>query len=374
MSLLFTEFTLPAPVGGFTLPNRMMVAPMCQYSSQGGLANDWHLFHWTNLFNSGAAAFIVEATAVTADGRITPHCLGLYDDACEQAFTEHLQRARKLAPELKVGVQLNHAGRKASSSVPWEGGSLILPSQPKGWQTRAPSAIGHSPSEPPPLAIDKAGLEEIKNAFVQAALRAQRAGVDFIELHGAHGYLIHQFLSPVANQRTDEYGGSSANRMRFPQEIFAAIRQVYKGVLGIRLSASDWVEDGWTPEETVTFSNSLKAYDVSYIHVSSGGVSYEQKIAIKPGYQVHFAKQIKEQTGLPTISVGLITEPTQAEAILQNQEADLIAFARAFLYKPRWGWEAAAALGDQVEAAPQYWRCLPREHQNVFKALKIAQR
>jgi 2,4-dienoyl-CoA reductase-like NADH-dependent reductase (Old Yellow Enzyme family) len=374
MSLLFTEFKLPAPNGGITLANRTVVAPMCQYSSIDGLANDWHLFHWANLLNSGASALIIEATGVTADGRITPHCLGLYNDACEAALTDHLQRARALAPAVKVGIQLCHAGRKASSAAPWEGGALIEPSQPNGWQTKAPSAIPQNLGEVLPLALDQAGLDEIKAAFVQAAIRAQRVGVDFIELHGAHGYLIHQFLSPVANQRTDEYGGSSANRMRFPLEIFAAIREVYKGVLGIRLSASDWVADGWTPEETVVLSNALKAYDVSYIHVSSGGVSSAQKIAIKPGYQVDFAKKIKEETGLPTIAVGLITDPTQAQEILERGEADLVALARAFLYKPRWVWEAAAELGGQVEAAPQYWRCLPREHQNVFKTLKIGQR
>jgi 2,4-dienoyl-CoA reductase-like NADH-dependent reductase (Old Yellow Enzyme family) len=374
MSLLFTEFKLPAPNGGITLANRTVVAPMCQYSSIDGLANDWHLFHWANLLNSGASALIIEATGVTADGRITPHCLGLYNDACEAALTDHLQRARALAPAVKVGIQLCHAGRKASSAAPWEGGALIEPSQPNGWQTKAPSAIPQNLGEVLPLALDQAGLDEIKAAFVQAAIRAQRVGVDFIELHGAHGYLIHQFLSPVANQRTDDYGGSSANRMRFPLEIFAAIREVYKGVLGIRLSASDWVADGWTPEETVVLSNALKAYDVSYIHVSSGGVSSAQKIAIKPGYQVDFAKKIKEETGLPTIAVGLITDPTQAQEILERGEADLVALARAFLYKPRWVWEAAAVLGGQVEAAPQYWRCLPREHQNVFKTLKIGQR
>lgn len=374
MSLLFSPFTLFAPKDGFTLPNRMIVAPMCQYSSENGLANDWHLFHWTNLFNSGASAVIIEATAVTAEGRITPQCLGLYDDACGAAFTQHLHRARKLAPSLKVGVQLNHAGRKASSSVPWEGGSLIAPSESRGWATSAPSAIPQNPGEQSPISLDKSGLIEIKQAFVAAAIRAQGAGVDFIEIHGAHGYLLHQFLSPVANQRTDEYGGSSENRMRFPIEVFAAIREVYKGVLGIRLSASDWVETGWTPEETVVLANALKAYDVSYIHVSSGGVSYQQKIAIKPGYQVDFAQKIKAETGLPTIAVGLITDPHQAEEILKNGQADLIAFARAFLFKPRWGWEAAAILNGQVEGAPQYWRCLPREHQNVFKTLKIGQR
>ena len=232
----------------------------------------------------------------------------------------------------------------------------------------------HLAHEHPPLALDKAGLEQIKAAFATSAQRAQRAGVDFIELHGAHGYLLHQFLSPIANHRTDEYGGSLENRMRFPIEVFAAVRAVYDGVLGVRVSASDWVEGGFTPQETVIFTNRLKEYQISFVHVSSGGVASSQKIAVGPGYQVPFAKIVKEQTGLATIAVGMITEPHQAEAILENQEADLIAFARAFLYKPRWGWEAAAALNGQVEAVAQYWRCLPREHQHVFKDLKIGGR
>jgi 2,4-dienoyl-CoA reductase-like NADH-dependent reductase (Old Yellow Enzyme family) len=374
MTSLFSNYHLPSPNGGITLPNRMVIAPMCQYSSTDGLANDWHLTHWTNLFNSGAAAFIIEATAVTDTGRITPNCLGIWSDACEAAITNNLQRARALSPKIAVGIQLCHAGRKASSHVPWEGGSLIPPNEPGGWQTLAPSTIPHLASENPPIALDQAGLDKIKHAFVIAAQRAQRIGVDFIEIHAAHGYLLHQFLSPVANQRNDNYGGSLENRMRFPIEIVAAIRSVYNGVLGIRISASDWVEHGFTPEEAVILSNRLKDEEISYIHVSSGGVSAQQKIAIGPNYQVPFAKIIKEQTGLPTIAVGLITDPHQAQAILENQEADLIAFARAFLYKPRWGWEAAAALGGQVQASAQYWRCLPREHQQVFQDLRIGQR
>jgi 2,4-dienoyl-CoA reductase-like NADH-dependent reductase (Old Yellow Enzyme family) len=374
MSHLFSEFHLPAPNGGITLPNRMVVAPMCQYSAIDGVANDWHLMHWANLMNSGAAAFIIEASAVTKTGRITPRCLGIWNDACEAAITDHLKRARAIAPKTIVGIQLAHAGRKASSHIPSESGASIPPNEGEGWQTVGPSNVPHLPHEHPPIALDKAGLEEIKQAFATAAQRAHRAGVDFIELHGAHGYLLHQFLSPIANHRTDEYGGSLENRMRFPIEVFAAVRAVYDGVLGIRVSASDWVEGGFTPEETVVFANRLKEHQISFIHVSSGGVASNQKIAVGPSYQVPFAKIIKAQTGLPTITVGMITEPHQAEAILENQEADLIAFARAFLYKPRWGWEAAAALGGQVEAVAQYWRCLPREHQHVFKELKIGGR
>ena len=242
MSQLFTSYHLPAPNGGITLPNRMVVAPMCQYSAIAGVANDWHLTHWTNLLNSGAAAFIIEATAVTETGRITPRCLGIWNDDCEAAIQDRIARARALSPKAIVGIQLAHAGRKASSHIPSQSGASIAPTDPDGWQTVGPSNVPHLPHEHPPLALDQAGLERIKKAFATAAQRAQRAGVDFIELHGAHGYLLHQFLSPVANHRTDEYGGSLENRMRFPLEVVAAVRAVYDGVLGVRVSASDWVE------------------------------------------------------------------------------------------------------------------------------------
>ena len=374
MSQLFSSYHLHAPNGGITLPNRMVVAPMCQYSAHDGLANDWHLTHWTNLMNSGAAAVIIEATGVTDVGRITSGCLGLWNDACEAALADNLKRARALAPRTLVGIQLAHAGRKASSHIPSQSGASIPPSDPLGWQTLAPSSIPHLPHEHPPEALDKKGMEAIKDAFADAAKRAHRAGVDFIELHGAHGYLLHQFLSPVANHRTDEYGGSLENRMRFPLEITAAVRAVYDGVIGMRVSATDWVEGGFTPDEAVIFAERLKECQISYMHVSSGGVSAGQKIPVGPGYQVPFAQLVKDKTGLPTIAVGMITDPLQAEAILKQGQADLVAFARAFLYKPRWGWEAAAALGGQVEAVEQYWRCLPREHQNVFKELKIGGR
>ena len=374
MSQLFSSYHLPAPNGGITLPNRMVVAPMCQYSAIAGVANDWHLTHWTNLLNSGAAAFIIEATAVTQNGRITPRCLGIWNDACEAAIQDRISRARALSPKAIVGIQLAHAGRKASSHIPSQSGASSAPTEPDGWQTVGPSDVPHLPHEHPPLALDKAGLELIKNAFATSAQRAQRAGVDFIELHGAHGYLLHQFLSPVANHRTDEYGGSLENRMRFPLEVVAAVRAVYDGVLGVRVSASDWVEGGFTPEETVVFANRLKESQISFIHVSSGGVAATQKIPVGPSYQVPFAKIVKAETGIPTIAVGMITEPQQAEDVIASGQADLVAFARAFLYKPRWGWEAAAALGGQVEAVEQYWRCLPREHQKVFKELKIGGR
>ena len=373
MSLLFSPYTLNSPRGPLELANRIVVAPMCQYSASNGEATDWHLMHWGNLLNSGAALFIIEATGVTPEARITPACLGLWDDRTEAALKDKLGRARQLAPATPVFIQLAHAGRKASSATPWDGGQLLSVEQ-GGWETLAPSAIPQLDGERLPHELSKSELTSLIDAFVTAAKRADRIGLDGIELHGAHGYLLHQFLSPIANQRTDEYGGSFENRIRFPLELFAAVRAAYKGVLGIRISASDWVEGGWTPEETASFAKQLKPLGCDFVHTSSGGISPLQKIAIGPKYQVPFAKIVKEQSGLPTMTVGLITDPHQAEEILQDGDADLIALARAFLYKPRWAWEAAAALGATVTANERYWRCLPREAQAVFGAVKVGQR
>jgi 2,4-dienoyl-CoA reductase-like NADH-dependent reductase (Old Yellow Enzyme family) len=373
MSLLFSNYTLSSPRGPLILSNRIVVAPMCQYSAVNGEATDWHLMHWANLLNSGAGLFIIEATGVTPEARITPACLGLWDDRTEAALQDKLSRARKLAPATPVFIQLAHAGRKSSSATPWAGGQLLSLDE-GGWETSAPSAIPQLDGERMPHELSTHELSELISAFVLAAQRAERIGLDGIELHGAHGYLLHQFLSPIANQRTDVYGGSFENRIRFPLELFSAVRKAFSGVLGIRISASDWIEGGWTPEETAEFAKRLKPLGCDFVHISSGGISPKQKIAIGPNYQVPFAKIVKEQSGLPTMTVGLITEPEQAEAILQAGDADLIALARAFLYKPRWGWEAAAKLGATVTANERYWRCLPREAQAVFGAVKVGQR
>ena len=238
----------------------------------------------------------------------------------------------------------------------------------------APSAIPQMDGERLPHELSKVELSGLIKAFVESAQRADRIGVDGIELHGAHGYLLHQFLSPIANQRSDEYGGSFENRIRFPLELFKAVRAAYKGVLGIRISASDWIEGGWTPEETAEFASQLKPIGCDFVHISSGGISPKQKIAIGPNYQVPFAKIVKDKSGLPTMTVGLITDPHQAEEILEKGDADLIALARAFLYKPRWAWEAATALGGVVSSHERYWRCLPREAQAIFGDVKVGQR
>lgn len=373
VSLLFSPFDLPAPRGPLALANRIVIAPMCQYSAVDGAATDWHLAHWASLLNSGAGLLTIEATGVTPDGRITPHCLGLWNEHTEQALGDTLQRARRLAPPMPVCIQLAHAGRKGSSAAPWHGGGLLSPAQ-GGWLPLAPSALPQLPDEPPPAAMSAAQLVQVREAFVTAAKRAQRIGIDAIELHAAHGYLLHQFLSPLSNQRTDNYGGSLENRMRFPLEVFTAVRAVFDGPLGVRVSATDWVEGGWDGQQTAEFSRQLKALGCNFMHVSTAGVSPQQKITLGPGYQVPYAREVRKACGLPTTAVGLITDPKQAEEILQAGDADLIAIARALLYKPRWPWEAAVALGGQVQASEPYWRCLPREAQGIFGNVRIGMR
>jgi 2,4-dienoyl-CoA reductase-like NADH-dependent reductase (Old Yellow Enzyme family) len=370
MSALFT----PIKLRGLNLANRIMVAPMCQYSSVDGEANDWHFTHINSLALSGAAIFCIEATAVEAIGRITPGCLGLWNDATEAALKPILASVRKRS-KAAVMIQLAHAGRKASSHTPWDGGQLI-PVTEGGWRAEGPSAIPHKQGETPPLAFDAAGLARVRDAFAAAAKRAERLGIDAIEVHSAHGYLLHQFLSPIANQRTDQYGGSLQNRMRFPLEVFDAVRAAFPAdkPVGIRVSCTDWVAGGWDLEQTIAFAQELKKHGVDWIDASSGGVSPLQKIPLGPGYQVPFAQAIREATGLTTIAVGLITEPKQAEEIIASGKADMVALARAMLYDPRWGWHAAAELGGEVFAPPQYWRSQPSTQKALFGATTFGTR
>ena len=355
------------------LANRIMIAPMCQYSAHDGNASDWHTIHLGHLALSGAGLLIIEATAVSPEARISPDDLGLWSDANEAALRSVLTSIRAYSP-IKIAVQLAHAGRKASTWTPWEGEGQIAPSGPRGWQTEAPSAVPHAEGEVAPLALDAAGLARVRNSFVASAERAVRLGLDGIELHMAHGYLLHEFLSPLANKRSDLYGGSLGNRMRFPLEVFDAVRAVVQHDLPVwvRISASDWVEGGWDLDGSVAFAQALKAHGCDAIHVSSGGASPKQAITLKPGYQVPFAARIKAESGLPTIAVGLITEPQQAESIVASGEADAVALARAILYDPRWPWHAAAVLGAQVDAPKQYLRSQPRELKNLFKPIKPA--
>jgi 2,4-dienoyl-CoA reductase-like NADH-dependent reductase (Old Yellow Enzyme family) len=348
-----------------TLPNRIVIAPMCQYSCEEGRANDWHLAHWAQLLNGGAGMLTLEATAVSRDSRITPGCLGLWDDATAAALQDMLQRARRLAPPVPVCIQLGHAGRKASSEVPWRGGQLI-PLEAGGWQTWGPSALSHLPQEAAPKVLSLEGIAKVRSDFAEAARRSAEIGIEAIELHAAHGYLLHQFLSPLANQRQDVYGGSFENRIRLSLEVFDDVRRCFGGVLGVRISGTDWVDGGWSIDETVELSRRLKDRGAQFVHISSGGVSPLQKITLGPEYQVPLAKAVRERSGLATFAVGLITDAQQAEAVLARGDADLVALARAFLYNPRWGWSAAAALQGQVQAQSPYWRCLPREAGLIF--------
>ncbi|QWT21499.1 NADH:flavin oxidoreductase/NADH oxidase [Bacillus sp. NP157] len=357
----------PLNVRGHALANRIIIAPMCQYSAVDGQMNDWHLIHLGQLALSGAALLTIEATAVLPEGRITWADVGLYDDATEDAMRRTLEGIRRWS-DIPVVVQLSHAGRKASTDTPWVGGAQLPPGDPHGWQTVAPSGVPFSDGQNAPLALDADGLKRIVEAFVAAAKRADRIGVDGIQLHGAHGYLLHQFLSPLSNQRTDAYGGSLENRMRFPLEVFDAVRAALPAekLLTMRVSATDWVDGGWDVEQTVAFAKALEARGCDAIHVSSGGLDPRQQIAVAPGYQVPFARAVKDAVSIPVVAVGLITEPEHAEAIVANGDADLVALARAALYDPRWPWHAAAALGGQVRAPKQYLRSQPSRHRHLF--------
>jgi 2,4-dienoyl-CoA reductase-like NADH-dependent reductase (Old Yellow Enzyme family) len=364
MSKLFD----PLVLRGLTLANRIMVSPMCQYSAVDGNATDWHMAHLSSLVLGGAGLLCVEATAVTPEGRITPGCLGLWNDENEAALSNVVRTLRAVSPT-RLAIQLSHAGRKASSAVPWQGGQLVAPAE-GGWVTEAPSALPHKPGEPAPRAMTPDDLVRVRQAFVKAAQRAVRLGFDAIEIHAAHGYLLHEFLSPIANHRTDIYGGSLENRMRYPLEVFEAVRAVVPASIpvGVRVSGTDWVDDepSWTIDQTVILAQQLQARGVDWLDVSSAGVSPNQKITTGPGYQVHLAEAVKRATGVPTIAVGMINEAQQAEQILADGRADMVAVARAMLYDPRWAWRAAEQLGRQVAGPPQYRRMLPPGKNKLF--------
>jgi NADPH2 dehydrogenase len=364
----------PITLRGLDLANRIMVAPMCQYSAVDGEANDWHFTHINSLALSGAAMFCIEATGVEAIGRITPGCLGLWNDATEAALKPILASVRKHS-KAAVAMQLAHAGRKASSQVPWDGGQQIPVAQ-GGWQAEGPSAVPHKEGEAPPLALDAAGLARIRDAFAATARRAERLGIDALEVHCAHGYLLHQFLSPISNRRTDQYGGSLENRLRFPLEVFDAVRAALPAhkPVGIKVSSTDWVDGGWDIAQTIELARELKKRGVDWIDASSGGVSPLQKIPLGPGYQVQFAQAIRQATGVNTMAVGLITEAKQAEDIVASGKADMVALARGMLYDPRWGWHAAAQLGAHVTAPPAYWRAPPHEQKDLFGATTFGMR
>ncbi len=359
----------PFRVRNLELTNRIVIAPMCQYSAVDGCMNDWHLIHLGHLALSGAALLTIEATAVVPEGRITYADVGLYDDATEAAMGRVLEGIRRWS-EMPILIQLAHAGRKASTEVPWRGGAQLAPNAKHGWQTVAPSPLPYAEGEAPPTALDRDGLRRVRDAFAASALRAARLGLDGVQIHCAHGYLLHEFLSPLSNKRDDEYGGSLENRLRFPLEVFDAVRAAFPAdkSVSLRVSGTDWIDGGWDIEQTIAFAGKLQARGCDAIHISSGGLDPAQQIPVGPSYQVPLARAVKRAVSMPVVTVGLINGFEQAEAIVGTGDADLVAIARTILYDARWPWHAAAALGGRVRAPKQYSRSAPHGHRDLFES------
>jgi 2,4-dienoyl-CoA reductase-like NADH-dependent reductase (Old Yellow Enzyme family) len=356
----------PITMRGVTLANRIVVSPMCQYNSVNGSANDWHLMHYGS-FSLGAAGLVMtEMTNVSSAGRISYKCAGMWSDENEAAAKRVHDFCRSYGVA-KLGVQLGHAGRKGSMHPPAAGGKPLGPDE-SPWETEAPSPIPFDPSSPPPRQLTKADLERLFGEYQASARRVDRIGYDVIELHGGHGYLLHQFMSPLSNQRTDEYGGSFENRIRFPLEVFKAVREAFNSEkpIGMRVSATDWVDGGWTPDETVKLAHELLKLGCDYVDVSSGGLDLRQKIPLALGYQVPFAERVRRETGIKTASVGLITSARQAEAIIAEGRADLIVIGRGAMYDPRWAWHAAEELGAETAYAPKMMACHPKMRPQAF--------
>ena len=353
-SQLFTPFDLR----DLTIPNRVAVSPMCQYMARDGVPTDWHLVHLGQFAQSGPGLVMVEATGVEPEGRITPRCTGLWTDAQEAAFAPILAFARSVGTA-RMGLQLAHAGRKASTLPPWEGGGPV--EGPEAWTTKGPSALSYTPAWPAPQALDEGGIAGIVAAFAQGARRAMRVGFDLVEVHAAHGYLLHQFLSPLSNRRNDAWGGALEGRMRLPLAVVRAVRAaIPEGMpLLVRISATDWVEGGWEVGEAVEFCKALREAGCDMVDVSSGGLDPRQAIPVGPGYQTAFAARIRAETGLPTMAVGMITDAVQAETVVASGQADMVALARAMLWDPRWVWHAAEALGATVRPPAPYARAHP---------------
>ncbi|WP_180043561.1 MULTISPECIES: NADH:flavin oxidoreductase/NADH oxidase [unclassified Acinetobacter] len=370
MTLLFQ----PIQFGSLQLANKIIIAPMCQYSAnEQGELSYWHEQQWANYALSGAGMCIVEATAVQAAGRISYADLGLWNDMQRAQMKALLHKVKSISP-MPFAVQLAHAGRKASTDKPWQGIGQFAPNEEHGWQTVSASELPFQSHEHPPHALTQDEIQQVIADFASAAVRAVDAGFDLIEIHAAHGYLLHQFMSPLSNHRQDEYGGSLENRIRLTLEVFQAIQNaVPQGYpIGVRISATDWMDDaeGWNVESSVGLAKALEHLGAAYIHVSSGGLHVDQKIDLHAGYQTPFAHAIKQAVKIPVIAVGLITEAMQAEGILQYEQADAIAIARAILYDPRWPWHAAAELGEKIEIAPQYLRCQPHGFRTLFAPFK----
>ena len=353
-----TNLFTPLTVRGVTFRNRIAVSPMCQYSSVDGLATDWHLVHLGSRAVGGAGLVMTEAAAVEARGRISPADAGIWKD-------EHIDPLARITRFLReqgavAGIQLAHAGRKASTRRPWEGDGTI-PESAGGWPTVAPSPVPFQPEDPAPVELSHAGIHSIVEAFVAAARRALRAGFQVVEIHGAHGYLIHEFLSPLSNRRTDEYGGSFENRIRFALEVAEAVRGAWPLDLPLflRISATDWVEGGWTPDESVELARRVRPLGVDLIDCSSGGSAAHAKVPLAPGYQVPFAERIRREAGILTGAVGLITTPRQADEIIRSGKADLVLLGREFLRHPYFPLDAAGTLGAEINPPVQYLRAFP---------------
>jgi 2,4-dienoyl-CoA reductase-like NADH-dependent reductase (Old Yellow Enzyme family) len=351
-----TSLFSPIKLAGVELDNRIVVAPMCQYSANDGCASDWHIAHLGMLANSGAGLVVVEATHVERHGRITHGCLGLYSDDCELTLKHVIDIGRRYGTT-KFGIQLAHAGRKASSQRPWEGGGALKAGEDP-WETMGPSALPFGPGWHTPREMTPADIERVRGAFVAAAQRAVRIGFDAIELHGAHGYLIHSFMSPLSNKRTDQYGGSLENRLRFPLEVARAVREVVPRnvALGARITGSDWLDGGLTPADAVAFTKALRELGLDYVDVSSGGIVAEARTPTTPGYNVPIADEVRRATGIATRTVGLIVMPKQANEVIAEGKADMVALARAVLDNPHWGWYAAQVLGAETKRPLQYLR------------------
>jgi 2,4-dienoyl-CoA reductase-like NADH-dependent reductase (Old Yellow Enzyme family) len=349
----------PIRLADLELSNRIVVAPMCQYSANDGAATDWHMTHLGMLANSGAGLVVVEATHVERHGRITHGCLGLYSDACEAALERVVNHCRRIGTA-KFAIQLAHAGRKASAQRPWEGAKALGPHEDP-WPTIAPSALPFGPGWHTPAAMTEDDMARVRTAFTQAARRAVRLGFDAIELHLAHGYLLHSFVSPLSNKRNDEWGGSLDGRMRFPLEVARAVRQVVpKGTpLGARITGTDWVEGGLTADDAVALTKALKAAGLDYVDVSSGNIIPDSRWSNEPGFNVSIAERVRRETGMPIRSVGMIANAKQAEVIVAEGKADMVAMARAFLDDPHWGWHAAQTLSAEVARPLQYARTAP---------------
>ncbi len=357
----------PLPLGPIALPNRIAVPPMCQYSADDGSMTDWHLAHLMTLAMSGAGLVTVEATGVERRGRITHGCVGLYSDRNEIAMRRVIEAARAVAlPGTTFSIQLAHAGRKASCDLPWKGGAALTGEQ-DAWTTVGASALPFAEGWHTPLALDEAGMTRVREAFVQAAHRAARVGFDAIELHMAHGYLMHQFYSPLSNQRRDDFGGTRDNRLRFPLSVARAVAQALPPHMawGARITGKDWVDGGWDIEDAIALAQALEELGASFVCVSSGGNSPAARIPIGPGYQVHLASAVRQAASLKVRAVGLITTPEQANDIVAKGEADWVAIGRGMLDDPRWGWRAAEALGVDMPRPPQFLRASPKAWKGV---------